>query len=123
MSFSLFSGEMIAIAEMKADNTDITGHKAVLYSSIQKSSSDLGCVTITHSGRNVDLDVFISQGTVLSPDDIVYQRRSIQSELFMTSSFQTPIDIPFVVSIKLKTTCNHLFLYSMLMHSVIFLNI
>lgn len=99
MLFSLFSGEMIAIAEMKAGNTNITGDKAILYSTIQNPSSDLGCVTITHSGRNVDLDVFISQGTVLSPEDIVYQRRGIQSELFMSSSFQTPIGIPFVVSI------------------------
>ncbi|XP_061196141.1 uncharacterized protein LOC133204431 [Saccostrea echinata] len=93
------TGEMFASAEKKESLRGNTEEKAVLYSTPQPSSSEFGCLTMTYSGENVNLNVFITQGTVLTLDGMIFQRQNINSDLFATTSFQTPIDIPYLVSI------------------------
>jgi hypothetical protein len=95
-------GEIVATAERKALEDGTMEEKAALYSTPQPPSSDFGCVTMTYSGENVKLNVFISQGTVLTNDMSVLQRQNIDSKIFVTTSFQTPIAIPYMVRLDVK---------------------
>ncbi|XP_056018012.1 uncharacterized protein LOC125671577 [Ostrea edulis] len=90
-------GEMVTTAEWKTFLNDSVEERAVLYSTSQPSSSDFGCVTMTYSGENVNLNVFVSQGTILTNDVSVFQRQNIDTKMFATTSFQTPIAVPYMV--------------------------
>lgn len=88
---------MVTTAEWKTFLNDSVEERAVLYSTSQPSSSDFGCVTMTYSGENVNLNVFVSQGTILTNDVSVFQRQNIDTKMFATTSFQTPIAVPYMV--------------------------
>ncbi|XP_062583972.1 relaxin receptor 2-like [Saccostrea cucullata] len=93
------TGEMFASAEKKERLSGNTEERAVLFSKPQPSSSEFGCITMTFSGKNFNLDVYITQGTARTLDRIIFQRQNVNSNLFATTSFQTPIDIPYMVII------------------------
>ncbi|XP_061196140.1 uncharacterized protein LOC133204428 [Saccostrea echinata] len=93
------TGEMFASAEKKEHLSGKTEERAVLYSTPQPSSSEFGCITMTYSGENVQITVFLTQGTMLTFDGMIFQRQNINSDLFATTSFQIPIDVPYLVTI------------------------
>lgn len=71
--------------------------KSVLYSAIQPASSDLGCITVTYSGTNIHFKVFITNGTIEDPSDLVFHQRNVDTNHFVSTSFQTPTDTPYMV--------------------------
>ncbi|XP_062576818.1 uncharacterized protein LOC134238715 [Saccostrea cucullata] len=91
------TGEMFASAEKKQGLSGSTEERAVLFSKPQPSS--FGCITMTFSGENVNLNVYITHGTMLTSDRMIFQRQNVNSNLFATTSFQTPIDKPYMVTI------------------------
>lgn len=71
--------------------------RAILYSAPQLVSTDIGCLTMSYLGKDVHLQLYITQGTVYTPKTMVFERRDIDSKLFATTSIQTPTNIPYMV--------------------------
>lgn len=70
---------------------------SVLYSTPQPASSEFGCLTVSYLGQGVHLQFYITQGTLYTPDKMVFERRDIDSKLFASTSIQTPANIPYMV--------------------------
>ncbi|XP_061195059.1 uncharacterized protein LOC133203254 [Saccostrea echinata] len=96
------TGEMFALAESKLHLNEDMEERAVLYSTPQPSSSSFGCITISYSGINVSLNVFITQGTTITSDKIVFQHQIIELKSFAIATFQTPFGTPYMVVIVAK---------------------
>lgn len=70
---------------------------SILYSTPQPASSEFGCLTVSYLGQGVHLQIYITQGTLYTPDKMVFERRDIDSKLFASTSIQTPTNIPYMV--------------------------
>ncbi|XP_052685066.1 uncharacterized protein LOC128164975 [Crassostrea angulata] len=70
---------------------------AVLYGTPQPASSDFGCLTISYLGHGVHLQLYITKGTVYTRDEMVFERRDIDSKLFARKSIQTPTNTPYMI--------------------------
>lgn len=70
---------------------------SILYSTPQPASSEFGCLTVSYLGQGVHLQIYITQGTLYTPDKMVFERRDIDPKLFASTSIQTPTNIPYMV--------------------------
>lgn len=96
--FSNFiSGKMIVSAKIEDISNEDKIETAILYSTPQSMAEDLGCMTMTYFGKNVHLQVFITQGTIYTNNTPVFEQREIDSTTFGLASFQTPAKIPYMV--------------------------
>ncbi|XP_056018014.1 uncharacterized protein LOC125668881 isoform X2 [Ostrea edulis] len=93
------SGERFAFSGGNIKFNGSMENKSVLYSAIQPASSDLGCITVTYSGTNIHFKVFITNGTIEDPSDLVFHQRNVDTNHFVSTSFQTPTDTPYMVII------------------------
>uniref|UniRef100_A0A8W8KR10 Plasminogen n=1 Tax=Magallana gigas TaxID=29159 RepID=A0A8W8KR10_MAGGI len=91
---SEIDGEEVITAKMLNSNEE---RRAILYSAPQLVSTDIGCLTMSYLGKDVHLQLYITQGTVYTPKTMVFERRDIDSKLFATTSIQTPTNIPYMV--------------------------
>ena len=71
--------------------------RAILYSAPQLVSTDIGCLTMSYLGKDVHLQLYITKGTVYTRDEMVFERRDIDSKLFARKSIQTPTNTPYMV--------------------------
>lgn len=94
ISFALITDEAVVSAKIL---TSYEERRAVLYSAPQPVSTDIGCLTMSYLGQGVQLQLYITQGTVYTPDKMIFERRDIDSKLFATTSIQTPTNIPYMV--------------------------
>ena len=91
------SGKSYAFPERKLDTGERPEDIAILYSAPQSPLAEYSCITLSYSGQSIDLELFITNGTVLSGDKRVFLHHNIQSNEKLVTSFQTDVDIPFMV--------------------------
>lgn len=95
--FINISGELFALSERVSKVNESLEDSAVLYSTIQPVSTEFGCITMKYSGHNVNFDVFITNGTTFDPDEPIFYHQNVQTDKYISTSFQTPTDVPYMV--------------------------
>ncbi|XP_056017205.1 relaxin receptor 1-like [Ostrea edulis] len=95
-------GELFALSQRVSKINESLEDRAVLYSTIQPVSTEFGCITMKYSGHNVNFDVFITNGTTFDPDEPIFYHQNVQTDKYISTSFQTPTDVPYMVIVNVR---------------------